>query len=218
VHEGITEHETENEFKFGTFLEYTKISANGYNGESADVTSKPEYGFGVEYDRKLSRSFFLGARFVYTHATFQELEVRELKEEATTFKTGSLRAGFQLEHHTTFTFDVGAAQVDHVIPEIETVTIEHVWVPKLAFELRHTFFEATGFEFGGGLGGTLFLPARGIAKTSLAENAILYVERELSSIFTIELGFGAQYIRQTFQDEAHSQTSYGSDLALGVHF
>jgi hypothetical protein len=96
--------------------------------------------------------------------------------------------------------------------------VDHIWVPRLTFGIKSIFAEVAGFELGAGLAGSLYLPAKGVAKTSPAENAEVFVERELNSLLSVELGFGAQFVRQGFIDGSQSYTSYGADLGIGIHF
>jgi hypothetical protein len=207
-----------NVFRIGTFLEYSKLSSTSNSGNSVDLTSKPEYGIDLEYDRWLSRALFVGAHYRQAHSAFQELEERELKEDTTTLRSAGITTGYDLGKKTFFTLELSAVQIDHAMPDVETVTVEHIWVPKLSFGIKSVFAEVAGLEIGGGLTGSLYLPARGTAKTSPAENAELFVERELSPLLTVELGLGAQFVRQGFEDGSHSFTSYGADLGLGIHF
>jgi hypothetical protein len=213
-----------NMIRLGTFLEYSKLSSNSFSGSSADLTSKPEYGLDIEYDRWINRSFFVGARFKLAHTAFQELEGRELKEDSTSAKAVGVTAGYDLGHKTIITLDVSGEQIDHVTyPEVDPaetpiVSVEKVWVPKLTFGVKSVFLEFAGFEVGGGLAAALYLPARGVAKTSPSESAEIFIERELSPYVTVELGLGAQFVRQGFVDGTHSYTSYGGDFGLGFHF
>jgi hypothetical protein len=219
------EENTSNVFRVGTFLEYSKLSANNFSGNSADLTSNAEYGLDLEYDRWINRAFFVGARFKLAHSAFQELDGRELKEQSTSAKAAAFTAGYDLGHKTIVTFDVSGEQIDHVlfgdaesVDELPTVYVEKVWVPKLTLGVKSVFLEVAGFEIGGGIAGALYLPARGITKTSPSESAEVFVERELNHFVSVELGFGAQFVRQGFVDGTHSYTSYGGDLGLGFHF
>ncbi|MFL5815150.1 MAG: hypothetical protein ACJ763_16355 [Bdellovibrionia bacterium] len=213
-----------NVVKVGTFLEYSKLNANSFSGNSADLTSKPEYGFNIEYDRWINRLFFLGAHFKYAHTAFQELDGRELKEESTSANSVGVTAGYDVGPKTILTVDISGEQIDHVtFPEVEAgetplVYVQKFWVPKLTFGVKSVFVEVAGFEVGGGIAGSLYLPARGIAKTSPSESAEVFVERELNPFVTVELGLGAQFVRQGFVDGTHSYTSYGADFGLGFHF
>jgi hypothetical protein len=213
-----------NMIRLGTFLEYSKLSANTFAGKSADLTSKPEYGLDIEYDRWINHSFFLGARFKLAHTAFQELEGSELKETSTSTKAAGITAGYDLGHKTLVTFDFSGEQIDHVtFPEVDPaetpiVSVEKIWVPKVTFGVKSVFAEIAGFELGGGIAAALYLPARGVAKTSPSESAEIFVERELNHLVTVELGLGAQYVRQGFVDGTHSYTSYGADFGLGFHF
>lgn len=212
------EEKVSNVFRVGTFLEYSKVSSNSYSGNSADLTSKPEYGLDLEYDRWINRSFFVGGHFRLAHSAFQELEGRELKEDTTTVHSAGITAGYDLGRKTIVTMDFSGVQIDHVMPDVDTVNVEHVWVPKLSFGFKSVFAEVAGFEFGGGLTGSLYLPAKGVAKTSPSENAEVFVERELNHYVSVELGLGAQFVRQGFVDGSQSYTSYGADFGFGFHF
>lgn len=219
------ESHSSNMIRIGTFLEYSKLSANNFSGNSADLTSNAEYGLDIEYDRWINHSFFMGARFKLGHTAFQELEGRELKEQSTSAKAVGITAGYDLGHKTIITFDVSGEQIDHVLfqdaeapEELPTVYVEKVWVPKLTLGVKSVFLEVAGFEIGGGVAGSLYLPARGIAKTSPSESAEIFIERELNRFVTVELGFGAQIVRQGFVDGTHSYTSYGGDFGIGLHF
>lgn len=207
-----------NVFRIGTFLEYSKLSATSNSGSSVDLTSEPEYGLDVEYDRWINRSFFVGGHFRYAHSAFQELEGRELTEDTKTIYSAGVTAGYDLGKKTIITMDFSGVEVDHAIPTDDAVSVEHIWVPRLSFGVKSVFVEVAGFEIGGGLAGSLYLPAKGVAKTSPAENAEVFVEREINHFITAELGLGAQFVRQGFVDGSQSYTSYGADFGLGFHF
>lgn len=208
-----------NEIKFGTFIEFSKLDANDYGGNQALLTSKPEYGYQLEYNRWLSHDFYLGAHTRYTKAQFQELDDRELREQSTSLRSAGVTAGYVLNEGTLIFLDGSAVQIDHVtFPEDGVVYVEHVWVPKVTLGVKTELGRAGGFSFGAEMLAALDLPASGLANTSPNVSLGAFVERELNQTLSVELGAGAQYLNQGFEDATYSYVSYGADLSLGIHF